>query len=268
MQPVVHYLYPNDLTLVLSLSELPATGYAMIYSRQLKINKFVTNQFRFTIHNQDQKPVNLLDKTLKFDLIDRETGTVLISKYLNEGSNKGQCVLTLTEGDTLNLDVKFYSYNLYLIDETLNKLPLYTGFNYESYGYAEVVDLNFGRFVASTVLDTFTLVLQSNTEYQSYIADANPMSNSGNTALHTAAIYCTNYTGKFNIRGTLANDVDPGNELFFDIKADGETSTDINLTNFSGIKYFNFHGVLRKVQFFHTPDQSNTGNIDKIIYRY
>lgn len=267
MQPIVHYQYPIDHKLVLSLNELPGTGYAMIYSRLLKINKFVTNQYRFIIHNQDQKPVNLLDKTFKFDLIDRDTGRIVISKYLTGGTSNGQIMLTLLESDTLNLDVIYYSYNLHLLDELYNKLPLYTGFNYETSGYAEVVDLNFGRFVESQTLDTFNLVTQSTTVYQSYIADANPLSN-GNIALHTAAVYCTNYTGVLNIKGTLANDVDPGLEKFFDIRAEGQASANIELTDFTGIKYFNFYGVFRKVQFFHTPDITNTGIFDKIIYRY
>ena len=267
MQPIVHYQYPVDMELVLSLSELPGTGYAMIYSRLMKINKFVTNQYRFTIHNQDQKPVNLLDKTLKFDLIDRDSGAIVVSKYLTGGGSNGQIMLTLLESDTLNLHDVYYSYNLYLIDELYNKLPLYTGFNYETYGYAEVIDLNFGRFVASQTLNQFTLVTGSTTTYQSYIADANPLSN-GNIALHTAAIYCTNYTGVFNIRGTMANDVDPDHEKFFDVRAEGQNSTNITLTNFTGVKYFNFYGVFRKVQFLHTPNISNTGTFDKIIYRY
>lgn len=267
MQPIVHYQYPVDVELVLSLNELPGTGYAMIYSRLLKINKFVTNQYRFTIHNQDQKPINLLDKTLTFDLINRDTGALVISKYLTDGKSNGQITLTLLESDTLNLDTVYYSYNLHLVDEQYNKLPLYTGFNYETSGYAEVVDTNFGRFVASQTLDAFTLVTGSSTVYQSYIADANPLSN-GNIALHTVAVYGTNYTGVLNIKGTLANDVDPGQEKFFDIRADGQASVDIELTNFTGLAYYNFYGVFRKVQFLHTPNISNTGNIDKIVYRY
>ena len=86
MQPLIHYHYPNRLNLVLSLNELPNTGYSMIYSRLMKINKGVTNQYRFTIQNQDQKSVNLLSKTLQFDMIDRETGNIVITKFNASGT--------------------------------------------------------------------------------------------------------------------------------------------------------------------------------------
>ena len=121
MQPIPHYSYPNQIKLVLNMSELPGTGYAMIYSRLIKINKGITNQYRFTIQNQDQKPVNLLNMTLKFELYDRETGITVISKYIRNGTGQGQCSLTLVDSDTINLDVKYYSYNLYQVDENLDR---------------------------------------------------------------------------------------------------------------------------------------------------
>ena len=82
MQPLIHYSYPNQIKLVLNMSELPGTGYAMIYSRLIKINKGITNQYRFTIQNQDQKPVNLLNMTLKFELYDINNNYVPIDFYV------------------------------------------------------------------------------------------------------------------------------------------------------------------------------------------
>lgn len=275
MQPIVHYQYPVDMELVLSLSELPETGYAMIYSRLMKINKGVTNQYRFTIHNQDQKAVNLLDKTLLFELYDRTTGITLISKYVTNGTSAGQCSITLLDSDTINLDVAYYSYNLYLLDETLSKLPLYTGFNYETSGYVEVVESDFGYLKASQVLDSFSPIVGTTnftdgftSVLGSVIADANPQSNE-NIALHSIAVYCTDYTGSFQVVGTMSNDVSPTIERFFQINLEGEADPVVSLTNFTGIKFYNFYGVFRRIQVLYMPDQAlNTGTFDKVLYRY
>ena len=275
MQPLIHYSYPNQIKLVLNMSELPGTGYAMIYSRLIKINKGITNQYRFTIQNQDQKPVNLLNMTLKFELYDRETGITVISKYIRNGTGQGQCSLTLVDSDTINLDVKYYSYNLYQVDENLNRLPLYTGFNYETSGYVEVVDSDFGYLTESVVLDSFTPVVGTTnlntgftSTYGSIIADANPLSNE-NIALHSIAVYCTNYTGTFEVIGSMANDIEPTIDSFFKVNLENEINPQITLTNFTGIKYYNFYGIFRKVQIYYMPDPvNNNGTFDKVLYRY
>jgi len=234
----------------------------------------VTNQFRFTIHNQDQKAVNLLGKTLQFDMIDRETGALVITKYITDGTSTGQCTLTLLDVDTIDLSIKYYSYNVSLVDETLSKLPLYSGFNYETSAYVEVVDGNFGGFTPSQTLTTFTPFVGSTNYstgftsiYTSGSFDAHPTSN-GNIALHTVAIYCSNYLGGFQIVGSLSNDVTPTVEKFFPITLDGQSSSTVNLTDFTGVRYYNFHGVFRRLQILYMPDEDNVGTFDQAIYRY
>ena len=275
MQPLIHYHYPNKLNLVLTLSELPGTGYAMIYSRLMKINKGVTNQYRFTIQNQDQKPVNLLSKTLQFDMIDRETGNLVLTRFITDGSALGQCTLTLLDSDSINLDIKYYSYNISFLDETLSKFPLYTGFNYETSAYVEIVDGNFGGFVSSQIITTFEPFVGSTSYVDGYTSvytsgslDAHPTSN-GNIALHTVAIYGTTYTGGFQMVGSLANDVMPTVNTYFPITLYGQNEPIITLENFTGVRYYNFYGIFRRLQVLYMPDQDlNDGTFDKVLYRY
>jgi hypothetical protein len=210
-----------------------------------------------------------------FELYDRDTGRTLISKRITNGTSAGQCTVTLIDSDTINLNVTFYSYALYLIDDTLSKLPLYTGFDYETSGYAEVVEADFGYLKSSVILNTFSPVVGSTSFttgftsiWGSIITDANPLSND-NIALHSIAVYCTNYTGSFQVVGTLANDVSPTIDTFFQVNLEGETSPVVALSAFTGIKFYNFYGVFKKIQVLYMPDQiNNTGTFDQVLYRF
>ena len=94
--------------------------------------------------------------------------------------------------------------------------------------------------------------------------DAKPGINN-NTALHTIAIYTTNFSGSLRVQGTMATS--PGSSDFFDITMDGAGSATNTFSSSSTVTNFNFFGVYDSIRFSWDNDASNTGKIDKILYR-
>ena len=113
MQTVSRYLLNNVVIVYTS-------GYhgrnSTVYDRRIKLYKGVSNPLSFTFKNEDQKAQDITAKTYEFNLIDSETRQSVITKnltILDDGSTtatKGTAVITVTEGDLLTLDAKFYNY--------------------------------------------------------------------------------------------------------------------------------------------------------------
>jgi len=59
----------------------------------------------------------------------------------------------------------------------------------------------------------------------------------------------------------------PGSADFFDITMDGEASSTNTFSSSTGVTNFNFFGVYHSVRFSWDNDPSNTGLVDKILYR-
>jgi hypothetical protein len=105
-------------------------------------------------------------------------------------------------------------------------------------------------------------------EHKSRAIQAHPEFN-GNTALHTVAVYLTNYRGTISFQATLNN-----TPAYLDKFATLETRT---YNGFTGIDYVNFNGVYSYVQVMHVPnvapgesqnDNPNFfGSVDKFLYR-
>ena len=90
----------------------------------------------------------------------------------------------------------------------------------------------------------------------STVIDGEPHINS-NTALHTAAIYSTDFDGTVTVQGTLdANNTNS----WFDISTE-------TLTNPSTPHYVNFNGVFSNIRFKFDNTSGNSGTIDKILVR-
>ena len=185
----------------------------------------------------------------------------------NDGSTfstKGTASVTITDGDLLALDSKFYDYSVreVLTDgSSVSYQVTYADTGYNSAGSVELIDGGFPSFVASTEVSSFNsnttnnpwpLRYTSNGTIQAYPGQNN------NDALHTIAVYTTGFSGTLKILGTMATT--PASTDFFTVS----TITDLPST---GVKYYNFTGVYQFVKFSWDNASGNTGTIDKILYR-
>jgi len=239
-----------------------------VYDRRLKLYKGVSNPLTFTFKNEDQKAQDITAKTYEFVLIDSETKKSALTRnltILDDGSttsSKGTASITITEGDLLELDAKFYNYAIREVAADNSRTVTFADTAYNAAGNVEVLDGAYPDMIDSEEVASFTVTTGPLTRTSSAI-DANPGINN-NAALHTIAVYTKSFSGSLRIQGTMA--AIPDNSDYFDIAATDQSYT-INFSNSSGVTYYNFTGVYQNVRFSWANDTGNTGQIDKILYR-
>jgi len=265
MQNVSRYLL-NNLVIV------GITGYhgrnPVVYDRRIKLYKGVSNPLSFTFKNEDQKAQDITAKTFEFNLIDSETKQSVVTRnltILDDGSTittKGTASVTVTEGDLLTLDAKFYNYAIREVAANNTRTVTFADSFYNAAGTIEVLDGAYPDFLDSTEINNFTSTTGP-LDNTSGAIDANPGINN-NVALHTIAVYTKSFSGSLRIQGTMVST--PADTDYFNITATGESSP-IAFSSSTAVSYYNFTGVYENVRFSWSNDSGNTGRIDKILYR-
>jgi hypothetical protein len=261
MQTVSRYLLNNVVIVYTS-------GYhgrnSTVYDRRIKLYKGVSNPLSFTFKNEDQKAQDITSKTYEFNLIDSETKQSVVTRnltILDDGSTistKGTASITVTEGDLLTLDAKFYNYAIREVAADNTRTVTFADSFYNAAGTVEVLDGAYPDMIDSTEINSFTSTTGPLTRTSSAI-DANPGINN-NVALHTIAIYQKSFVGTLRIQGTMVST--PGDTDYFDIATISFES------NSDAITYYNFTGVYQNVRFSWGNTTGNTGRVDKILYRH
>jgi len=261
MQTVSRYLLNNVVIVYTS-------GYhgrnSTVYDRRIKLYKGVSNPLSFTFKNEDQKAQDITSKTYEFNLIDSETKQSVVTRnltILDDGSTitkKGTASITVTEGDLLTLDAKFYNYAIREVAADNTRTVTFADSFYNAAGTVEVLDGAYPDMIDSTEINSFTSTTGPLTRTSSAI-DANPGINN-TVALHTIAIYQKSFVGTLRIQGTMVST--PSDADYFDIATisfDG---------NSDPVTYYNFNGVYENVRFSWGNTSGNTGRVDKILYRH
>jgi len=265
MQTVSRYLLNNVVIVYTS-------GYhgrnSTVYDRRIKLYKGVSNPLSFTFKNEDQKAQDITAKTYEFSLIDSETKQSVVTRnltILDDGSTitkKGTASVTVTEGDLLTLDAKFYNYAIREVAADNTRTVTFADSFYNAAGTIEVLDGAYPDFLDSTEVNNFTSTTGP-LDNTSGAIDANPGINN-NVALHTIAVYTKSFSGSLRIQGTMVST--PADTDYFNITATGESSP-IAFSSSTAVSYYNFTGVYENVRFSWSNDSGNTGRIDKILYR-
>ena len=239
-----------------------------VYDRRLTLHRGVSNPITFTFKNEDQKAQDITSKTYEFNMIDSESKKAVITKtltILDDGSTvstKGDASCTITEGDLLPLDAKFYNFSVREVKSDNSREITYADTGYAAAGTVEILDGAYPEFVPSTNVSTFTS--GGPLAFVSGNIDARPGINN-NKAMHTIAVYTQNFSGTLRVQATMS--ASPSDSDFFDVTMDGEASASNSFTDSTTVTNFNFTGVYHSVRFAWGNDTDNTGLIDKILYR-
>ena len=265
MQTVSRYLI-NQLVIAF------INGYtgrnSKVYDRRLTLHRGVSNPITFTFKNEDQKAQDITSKTYEFNMIDSESKKAVITKtltILDDGSTvstKGDASCTITEGDLLPLDAKFYNFAVREVKSDGSREVTYSDTGYAAAGTVELLDGAYPEFLPSTTVSTFTS--GGPLAFKSGSIDARPGINN-NKALHTIAVYTKNFTGALRVQATMS--ASPSDSDFFDITMEGAGSTANSFSSSTTVTNFNFTGVYHSVRFCWGNSTGNTGVIDKILYR-
>jgi hypothetical protein len=239
-----------------------------VYDRRITLHRGVSNPLNFTFKNEDQKAQDITSKTYEFNIIDSESKKAVITKtltVLDDGSTvatKGDASCTITEGDLLPLDAKFYNFAVREVKSDGSREITYSDTGYAAAGTIELLDGAYPEFLPSTNVSTFST--GGPLAYVSGNIDARPGINN-NKALHTIAVYTKNFSGALRVQATMS--ASPSNSDFFDITMEGAGSPANSFTDSTTVTNFNFTGVYHSVRFAWGNDTDNTGVIDKILYR-
>ena len=258
MQTIQRYLI-NQLVIAY------ISGYhgrnSKVYDRRVTLHRGVNNPITFTFKNEDQKAQDITSKTYELNIIDTESKKSVITKtltILDDGSTvstKGDASCTITEGDLLPLDAKFYNFAVREVKSDGSREVTYSDTGYAAAGTIEILDGAYPEFVPSTSITTFTL---SGETFTSSAITARPGINN-NSALHTIAIYPQNFSGTVTVQGTMVS-TEPEEDDYF-------TITTTTLSSSSAVSSLNFNGVFQNVRFKADRTSGTTGRIDKILYR-
>ena len=114
------YLYPNYLDVYTnSPGSWTTERYRRVYNRNLKIYRSVDNRIDLQVRNSDQKPQNISNYHLVFNILTREGDDLLLSKDCTSVSGTGGRVyVSLSEEDLYNIENGFYNYSI--VRETRN----------------------------------------------------------------------------------------------------------------------------------------------------
>ena len=239
-----------------------------VYDRRLTLHRGVDNPINFTFKNEDQKAQDVTSKTYEFNLIDSESKKAVLTNtltILDDGSTvstKGDASTTITEGDLLPLDAKFYNFAVREVKSDGSREITYSDTGYAAAGTVELLDGAYPEFVASTNVSTFPS--GGPLAYVSGSIDSRPGINN-NKALHTIAVYTKNFTGALRVQATMS--ASPSETDYFDITMEGASGPANSFTDSTTVTNFNFTGVYHSVRFAWGNSTGNTGVIDKILYR-
>jgi len=266
MQTVSRYLL-NQLVIAY------INGYhgrnSKVYDRRLTLHRGVNNPITFTFKNEDQKAQDITTKTYEFDIIDTESKKAVLTKtltVLDDGSTvstKGDASCTISEGDLLPLEAKFYNFAVKEVKADGSREVTYADTGYAAAGTVELLDGAYPEFVASKAITSFTSA-QGPLAKTSGSVDARPGINN-NKALHTIAVYTKNFSGSLRVQGTMSST--PGSDDWFDITMNGAASSTNTFSSSTTVTNYNFYGVFHAIRFSYGNDSGNTGVIDKILYR-
>jgi hypothetical protein len=261
MQTINLFYYNNTVEVQLNIDPTLTLRNKVVYQRTLKLYKGVDNVIRFVFKNSDQKPVNLTGFDITFNIVDNETGSLLITKAGTiVNATGGVVTVPLTEFDTLNLQHDWYNYTVLATDPlTGTQHVIYTDDNYEAEGQIHLIPNAYPTFHPSINVQ---LPTNSNTSVTTSTLTADSVALQA-SAHHTAQFYFTNFSGHIDVQGTL--DVLPPNGT-----TSGNTSVSwgsvgiLTYTNQNTTDYANWNGVYTAVRFVITPI---IGAVDKILYR-
>jgi len=250
-----------------------------MYQRDLTIQKGIKNQVRIQFKNSDQKRIPISNiGTFVFSMFDANSQRLLVQKnleVLDDGVTlglRGIAQLTFTESDTLDLDVSSYQYAVTYRDPSDGTfLPAYSNTYYQMAGTLHIAEDVYPSLQPSQEIVGFLKSYNQASmlyEHKSGNIYAYPEYNS-NTALHTVAMYMTNFKGTVLIQGTLYN-----SPQSFDRYS---TIQALTYNGFTGIDYQNFYGIYSYIRIMYIPakapagsnndDPAYFGSFDKALYR-
>ena len=249
MNSIVTYLYTQNIRGV-TIDERVANTMSLYYTPHIKLYKGVGQTVRFEFRNRDNKKVSILGKTVELVITDKDAGTSLLTKTVQDiNAAQGTGSIRFESSDFLNLPSKFYTYGLKITDAENLENPVFTDDSYNCAGTLELEDGVYPTFVASRVENFATGNIGSTIFIEESV--------NRNSALHTAQVsFDSSFTGTLDIQVSLSSKTQSLDTTdFYTLKTITYTSqTQSDIVSFKGI-----YSAIRFIR-------SGTG-ISQVLYR-
>lgn len=246
----------------------------------IKLHKGVDNQVRFRILNADRKRVSVDHLAIRTRLVDTQTKERVLERWADLVPNsKGDVVLTVYEGDLVNIAPGFYSLvvtgqeTLVPGDNTSDNVntPFYLDQGGNIVATVEVVDSADVTPAPSVELlpENWTItneVGSPKTFISSAIAGARVKNHLN--AVHSFSAKTTEFTGTLELRASL--DLTPPSDInnYFPVDITSGTQI-IDFSDYTGITSHTFEANFMWIKFIYRPDTSleDYGTMDKVLFR-
>ena len=229
----------------------------------IKIYKGVDSVLNFYVKDKDRKPVILTSGVLTAYLVNHTTSNLLFSRTIEHiDETLGQGKLKILNKDLVGVETGFYEMSITFKNVYGEVVSLFSDQGDNVKTTIEVKDGPIPKLVSSS---SITFSNPGGTTGKNYGSAINIRSISPDTkGLHTFVAYLNNYSGKLYAEGSIEETaVSSG---FFPITI-GSVTAYKEYTNISILDPFNFSANLNWIKFAHEPSSTNTGTVDKILYR-
>lgn len=250
--------YPQRTMLV--YAQGPSRTRNMPFNTTRKtIYKGVDSTLGFEVKNQDRKPINLLGKSIMVNIMQVRTGELVVQRRARLiEPESGFCEFTVFSSDIIDLDPGLYQLSAVVYEADGIAQALYTDNNRKVTLELEVSDGAYPKFIPSVELQFSQL---GNSWVSQPVASNLQKNDSSN--FHTIQIKVTNFTGTIEALVSMEYD-SMGN--YYPVKFVNDKYK-IEFDSATDIQGWNFLADARWVKILYTPDNSNTGSVDKILYR-
>lgn len=277
------YLYENYITLMYDQGRISncTLDNRPMDSKIIKVHKGVDQKLNFKVYDPDKKAAGIEHLRVLASFVNVESKERVFTTYCKVSNKKGAMELIVKETDLMDVAPGFYNLVLtgqeWAIPETegyITASPFYTDANSNVRLSVEVIDV-----VDPTPTNTievmpndWTLHTDPNTYDADYVSPAYPanrLKNSRNGS-HTITIYMTNYTGKFEVYGTLDSIPSTSIDDYFPVNLTNMNTT-IEYLEHTGIDAYHFQANVMWLKFKYIPDPlmevEDRGTIDKVQLR-
>lgn len=138
MQTITSYYYDNVITVQWDDDPSIIQRNRVVYVPPVKIYKGINNLLKIEMKNSDQKPVDLTDYVLTFNIVDdyvySNAATVLTTNVCITNAKLGQGYVVITEYDMVQLDREQYTFNVFINNTCWGNIATYVDDNYGAAG--------------------------------------------------------------------------------------------------------------------------------------
>ncbi len=254
------FKYDADIHFMLA-DDINKTVNPPMNNKIIKIYKGVDSVINFNVKDEDRKSVSLTSGTLTAYLVNHTTGNLLFSRLVEEIDNTtGQAKFKIFNKDLVGVESGFYDLSVTFADVTGQVLSLYCdrGDNVKM-----TIEIKDGPIPKLTESSNIVFSTKGGTGAKTYSSAINITSVAPDTkGLHTFVAYMTDYTGNLHAEGSIEETANG----WFPITI-GSSTVHKEYTTSTTLDPFNFSANLNWIRFAHDPASTNTGTVDKILYR-